>query len=606
MPSPPAAQPVYLGDEALPTFGWWHAAVRDADGDVRLPVLVCPPFGREDESAHRTLRLLAERLAAAGHAVLRFDYPGTGDAAGHAHMLDLVPAWTRAIATALDALKAQAGCDKAAIVGMRLGAVLAADVAASRDDVAAFVAMAPSAGGRAFVRELKAFQATSSPVGRADASAGLLEAGGHALTAASRDALSKLDPTALARAPAPRMLLIDRDDMPAAAGWMSRFTALGAAVEHESHAGFADMMLDPHRSQAPQSMLDSAVAWLGRQPLVASVPSSDVLRLASASVGDGVIEEPVWIPVPQSRMFAILSRGSQHASPGRVVLMLSSGAQRRVGPGRLHVMLARRLAARGVVALRVDLPGIGDAAARGGEPENLVYPREIMADLQAMIGHLRQRWPDATFHALGICSGGYHGLQMVRERAGIASVVVMNPLTFEWPGESPLLEPLPDFKVAREMSRYRRNLFSLQPWRKMLRGEVDVLRISALLASRVRQRVAHAGRELARLLHLPLRNDLAGELTRATAQGAVLHFVFSENEPGEDLLRGQAGRAVGRLERQRRLHLHHLDDADHTFTGEAARERLATLIDALFATPAAPAATTQTRASIDEPAPAVP
>jgi hypothetical protein len=138
--------------------------------------------------------------------------------------------------------------------------------------------------------------------------------------------------------------------------------------------------------------------------------------------------------------------------------------------------------------------------------------------------------------------------------------------------------------VAQEMARYRSRLFSLQPWRKLFAGEVDVRLVARLLARRLMQRLAAAGRELARLVHLPLRNDLAGELVRATADGTVLHFVFSDNEPGEDLLHGQAGRAVGRLQRQRRLHLHRLDDTDHTFTGEAARERAAALMDTLFET----------------------
>ncbi|MEO5689607.1 MAG: alpha/beta hydrolase [Burkholderiaceae bacterium] len=599
MPPPPAAQPVYFGDEALPAFGWWHVAVRERNGESRLPVLICPPFGREDESAHRTLRLMAEQLAAAGHPVLRFDYPGTGDAAGHAHTPDLVLAWTRCVAAALECLKAQAGCGKAAIVGLRLGAVLAAGVAAARDDVAAFVAIAPPVSGRAFVRELKAFQAASAPVGRADASAGLLEAGGHALAAASRDSLSRLDPAALERPPAPRMLVIDRVDMPSATAWASRFTALGAAVDYQCHDGFADMMLDPQSSQAPQSMLDATAAWLGSLPSLERVSPSDFFVRTSALVADGVIEEPVWIPVVQARMFALLSQGSPNVAPSRVVLILNSGAQRRAGPGRLHVMLARRWAAKGMVVLRLDLPGLGDAAARAGERDNLVYPPSVVADLQALMHYVRERWPGVACHVLGVCSGGYHGLQMARERMGIDSVVVLNTLTFDWPGERPLVEPLPAHKVAQEMARYRRNLFALEPWRKLLRGEVDLHLIAGLLVRRVRQRLANSGRDLARLLNLPLRNDLAGELTRATADGGVVHFVFSENEPGEDLLRGLAGRAVGRLVRQRRLHLHRLDDADHTFTGEAARERVAVLMDTLFETTAVPAGRAKLHTSID-------
>jgi hypothetical protein len=247
-------------------------------------------------------------------------------------------------------------------------------------------------------------------------------------------------------------------------------------------------------------------------------------------------------------------------------------------------MLARRWAARGMAVLRVDLPGLGDAAARDGERDNLVYPPGVLPDLQALVRHVRERWPGAACHAVGICSGGYHGLQLAREGAGIDGVVVVNPLTFDWPGERPLVEPLAPHKVAQEMARYRSRLFSLQPWRKLFAGEVDVRLVARLLARRLMQRLAAAGRELARLVHLPLRNDLAGELVRATADGTVLHFVFSDNEPGEDLLHGQAGRAVGRLQRQRRLHLHRLDDTDHTFTGEAARERAAALMDTLFET----------------------
>ena len=590
MPPPPAAQPVYFGDEALPAFGWWHAAIPGLDGRCRLPVLLCPPFGREDESAHRTLRLLAERLAADGHPVLRFDYPGTGDAAGHAHLPGLVQAWTRSIGAALDSLKAQSGSAQAAVVGLRLGALLAAGVAAARDDVAAFVAIAPPASGRAFVREMKVLQGASSPVGRAHASAGLLEAGGHTLTAESRDALSLLDPAKLERPPAPQVLLIDRDDMPAAAAWAARLTALGAAVVHESHGGFADMMLDPHRSQAPQSMLDATIAWLGRQASSEHAATSDAFGRAPARVADGVVEEPVWIELANARMFAIQSQGSQRANPSRVALILNSGAQRRAGPGRLHVMLARRWAAKGMVVLRVDLPGLGDAAARDGERDNLVYPPDVSRDLQALVRHARERWPGVACHALGICSGGYHALQLARERLGVDGVIVLNPLTFDWPGDRPLLEPLPAHKVAQEMARYRRNLFSLQPWRKLLRGEVDVLLIAGLLLRRVEQRLDNAGRELLRLLHVPLRNDLASELKRATADGAVLHFVFSENEPGEDLLRGLAGRAVGQLQRRDRLQLHHLGDADHTFIGEAARERVAALMDTLLDSAPPPAA----------------
>ncbi len=590
MRTPVPAQSVYFGDPSLPAFGWWHAPGQASEAAERLPVLLCPPFGRDDECAHRTLRVLAERLAAAGHPVLRFDLPGTGDSAGDAHTSDLVPAWRHAVASALDTLLARSGGGAAAVVGLRLGALLAAQVAAEREDVAAFVAIAPPPSGRAFVREFKAFQATSSPVGRADASAGHLEAGGHVLTASTREALAGLDPAGLVRPPAPRMLVIDRGDLASAPVWTSGFAALGAVVDHERHDGFAEMMLDPHLGQVPQAMLAATLAWLARQPAGPAEPGSPTDVQSPARVAAGVVEEPLWIAHAQARMFAILARAAQPTAPRRVVLIVNSGAQRRTGPGRLHVMLARRWAARGMAVLRLDLPGLGDAAARPGEPDNTVYPATAVADLRAVLGHVNERWPGVPCHVLGICSGGYHALQLVREGAALAGVTVLNPLTFDWPGDRPLLEPLPAHKVAQETARYRRSVASLESWRKLLRGDVRVAGIAALLLKRAGQSLASAGREVARLLRLPLRDDLALELARATAKGGVVHFVFSDDEPGEDMLRGQAGRAVGRLERAGRLALHRVVDADHTFTGEGARERVAALMDTVLEAGARPVA----------------
>ena len=588
MPALRAAQPVHFGDEHLPAVGWWHAPMGQRADATRLPVLICPPHGREDECAYRTLRVLAERLAAAGHPVLRLEYPGTGDAAGDAHAPDAVSTWTAAIAAGLDSLKAQAGCSRVAVVGLRLGALLAAGVAASREDVAAFVAIAPPASGRAFVREMKAFEATSVAVGRADVSAGLTEVGGHVLTSAVRDALSRLGPAALDEPPAPCVLLIDRDDMPSAAPWISRLAELGVSADRESHPGFADMMLDPHHNEVPQSIVDAVADWLARQPMVAAGPPSEFLRRGPVAVSDGMVEEPVCMTVAGARIFGILTQAASGAMPNRIVLLLNSGAQRRSGPGRLYVLLARRWAANGVAVLRIDLPGLGDSPARAGERDNVAYPRDIVHELRDLVRQLRERWPHAACHLVGVCSGAFHALQLAREHVKVDSVVAVNPLTFDWPGEGPLVEPLPAHMVTQEMSRYRRSPFSRQRWSKLLRGEVDVRRVVHLLVRYAGQYLAMAYRELAQLLHLPLRNDLAGDMTRATADGTVLHFVFSEDEPGEALLRSLAGRSVARLQRQHRLHLHRMDDADHTFTGEAARQRVAALMDTLLDSPRPP------------------
>ena len=93
--------------------------------------MLCYPWGQEYLRAHRSMRLLADMIAARGCDVLRFDYSGTGDSGGDATTASFVE-WESDIETAIDELKDMAGVSRVSLVGLRLGATLAARVAEGR------------------------------------------------------------------------------------------------------------------------------------------------------------------------------------------------------------------------------------------------------------------------------------------------------------------------------------------------------------------------------------------------------------------------------------------------------------------------------------------
>src|SRR4029079_17214220 len=99
-----------------------------------------------------------------------------------------------------------------------LGALAAAD----RDDVSGFVAVAPVTSGRAYLRELRALQmsqaATAAP-GAVVVPADEREALGFPLTADTQAALNAVDLVRQDLRPAPRVLLLDREDLPAGDAW---------------------------------------------------------------------------------------------------------------------------------------------------------------------------------------------------------------------------------------------------------------------------------------------------------------------------------------------------------------------------------------------------
>jgi hypothetical protein len=165
--------------------------------------------------------------------------------------------------------------------------------------------------------------------------------------------------------------------------------------------------------------------------------------------------------------------------------------------------------------------------------------------------------------------------------------VAINPLYFFWHEGMSLDTPIGSHAVAGEMTRYRSGLLDPARWRKLFVGGVDLKRLMAVMAKAGWAAAAQPLREVARLLHLPIRDDLAAELHRVVKQGSRVHFMISEGDPGEVLLRAQAGRIVDRLLNDGTVTVSHFDGADHVFTRYLARQALVQALNELF--PANPA-----------------
>jgi uncharacterized protein len=136
--------PFYFGVAKRKLFG----VLDPAQGKSGKPqaAVICYPWGHEYVYAHRALRHLSLQLADGGFHVLRFDYYGTGDSAGDDFEGQL-SGWRQDIAAAIEELKESCGARSVALVGLRLGAALAAEVAVGRQDIAALVLWDPAVSG---------------------------------------------------------------------------------------------------------------------------------------------------------------------------------------------------------------------------------------------------------------------------------------------------------------------------------------------------------------------------------------------------------------------------------------------------------------------------
>jgi pimeloyl-ACP methyl ester carboxylesterase len=406
-----SAHALYFGPEERRLFGWLHLP---DGGTARAGVVLCQPVGYEYVSAHRTFRVLAEDLAAAGFAAIRFDYDGTGDSAGDHRDPGRVDAWTGSVRAATEVLR-KAGASTVGAVGMRLGATLAAAAVADGEDLAALVLWDPAWSGKAFVRQLRALHMLGlDGAGASESGDGSMAVAGTVYTAETVAELRALASADLHEWPSP-VLLLQRPDRPAPAKEVARLPA-GTPVEDTIRQ---DALLDHESSiaQVPRQTVAQVVRWLGavlpegRTPVTAPAP------VTVSPLANGLSER--LCTFGDVGLFGVVTEGA--VVPERpTVLLLNNATDHHIGPNRLWVDWGRELAAAGWRVARVDFSGIGDSPTRPGEGDDHSYPVHGVDDVRVVADAL------GDVVTVGLCSGARLGIEA--GRLGIpVGVCAINP-----------------------------------------------------------------------------------------------------------------------------------------------------------------------------------
>jgi alpha-beta hydrolase superfamily lysophospholipase len=417
------ATPLWFGPTGRPLFGWVHLPEHNL---ARGAVVLCPPLARELTSAQYSYRLLAERLAASGMVAVRFDYDGTGDSSGDDRDPRRVESWLASIGHAVD-LARSTGAPSVSLVGMRVGALLAATAAARLGSIDAVVLWDPCSPARSFVREQAALQRLLGVVDR-DPGGGT-ELPGFVFSAETVADLASLSVPPSLAAPR-RVLLLTRPGRPAATELTA---ALGAPTEDDEAIG-QDLLLEVESlyHEIPNETIGRIVSWMGAEngatPSPVSVRARDV---ASMSVGGAGITERMMRLGPIG-LFAIASEPAT-ATGSPTVLMLNSGNDWHVGPHRLWVDLSRRWAAAGFRCVRFDESGLGDSPVRPGLEDHVVRAPEAFDDVAEAVSALEPDDPGSVI-LVGLCSGGYQALENALIRAPRA-VYAINPILHFRPPE---------------------------------------------------------------------------------------------------------------------------------------------------------------------------
>jgi alpha-beta hydrolase superfamily lysophospholipase len=259
-------RPFFFGRSEAPLFGMHHPPASGAPR--RGAAVLCHPFGAEYMRAHRSMRELASRLAQAGFHVLRFDYFGTGDSAGEGEDADL-DRWVDDVGTAVEEARELSESSVVSLVGLRLGATLAALLGSRRGGIKRTVLWAPIVSGAGYLEELAAqhrawFDVRPKPddPGPAREPDELL---GTPVGAKLRRDIASVDLARLPQSPAQGVLLVGNPETP---GWQPLESRLrevcdGAETLHVPGSSVW-VKSDFDQQLVPPQTLQAIAGWLGR------------------------------------------------------------------------------------------------------------------------------------------------------------------------------------------------------------------------------------------------------------------------------------------------------------------------------------------------------
>ncbi len=546
-------------------FGWLHPAAG------RRGVVLCSAHGSEELGVHRTWRMLAERLAAAGLPTLRFDYHGAGDSLGDDDDPDTVRAWLDSVHAAVRHLRTVTGVDEVALVGLRLGATLATVAATEmsgmrKGEVDRLVLLAPCVTGRTYAHELKAMaRLAGTPQPQPDA----VECAGYRLTADTLTALRGLDLMALPCRPAAHVLLLDRTDVRDGGRLAAGLSALGSMVEVKPFTSFAPFMNSVQRASVPSELLDAVTNWLRSGEVSGSEPYPFLpARLESP----GAVETAVLFG-PEQALFGMLceptAREGAVESARPTVLLLNSGATHHVGSGRMSVFLARHLAGCGFASFRMDITGIGDSGGRDGRRDNLIYCQDACADTSAALDWLAARGLGRCV-IVGLCAGATLALHTALKDERVVGQVLINPGRFVL-GSGDTAEAVALNAIKRTGEYVRMLVADGGVWRALMRRDPKFVRIAQALAARGLQA-------------LRFSNDVACWFRHLSARDVRTLLLYSADDVTLGTLESHLGHGGRRLKGLPNVRLAVLEGADHSLLRRSARDRFVELLESHLAT----------------------
>jgi hypothetical protein len=228
------------------------------------------------------------------------------------------------------------------------------------------------------------------------------------------------------------------------------------------------------------------------------------------------------------------------------VVLLNAGIIHHVGPNRIHVKVARKLASDGFVVMRFDYSGIGDSPAR---TDNLPFAVSAVQETRQCLDYLESSRNVSRFILMGICSGADNGLRAATNDDRVIGAI--------------LIESHPVPTLGYLLHLYRDRFLQPSSWTRFLFGKSELwLELSRLRSSRRPPGSTTVSQQYA----APSSKSLTDSIWMLAERGAHLLLIYSEASPSHYFYKRSIRKKIAPLLADGRVREHIIRGSDHIFT----------------------------------------
>ncbi len=259
-----------------------------------------------------------------------------------------------------------------------------------------------------------------------------------------------------------------------------------------------------------------------------------------------------------NNLVGVLTRPDEAPESGPAAILLNAGFLHRVGPNRLSVEIARRLAGGGVSTLRFDISGIGDSQLGDAD---LLYVERSRRDITDAMEMLNETIGANQFVLMGLCSGAFNAFRSAVANDQVVGCVFLDGYSY----------PTLRYRVRH----YGPRILEGKRWARFIRRKLRIGRGSEEFSRRDDSVLIET--------EIVPKDRFAGQLSTLVNRGTRMLFVYTGGGPQPFNYPRQLHDAFPQIDLEQTSTVLWYPYADHTYSLPGHRSRVLDDIDAWMA-----------------------